>query len=157
MKTFLKLFLAVLFVAIISLGFLGYKRFQPPTTAEMEEFFTTHRIGFAQKNAAILSALAQKTTINSGADAKVGYKWLETQPKPEFFQDGEPIIIRYYTHLRGIGVGAFGTGIAYIDPSIQEKNYPSLEAMTDDAKKVEGFVGYSHITDNWYYFFWEAD
>jgi len=157
MKTFLKLFLAVLLIAIISLGFIGCKRFQSPTTVEMEEFFAANRVGFEQKNAEILAALTQKTAINLGADAKVAYKWFETQPNHDFFQDGEPIIIRYYTHLWGIGVGVFGTGIAYIDPSIQEKIYPSLETMTDDAKKVEGFVGYSHITGNWHSFFWEAD
>ena len=65
--------------------------------------------------------------------------------------------MRYYTHLRGIGVGAFGTGIAYIDPVVERKLYPTLEAMTDDAKEVEGFIGYSKISNNWYSFFWEAD
>ena len=91
------------------------------------------------------------------ADSEIGYKWVETEPKPDVYQAGEPLIVRYYTHLRGIGVGAFGTGIAYIDPRMQEKTYPSLEAMINDAKEVEGFIGYSKISDNWYYFFWEAD
>ena len=157
MKTFIKLFLIILLIAIITLGFIGYTRFQLPSTAEMEEFFAAHRSGFEQKNYSILSALAQKETIDLGPDSKVGYQWLEMELKSDSYQDGDPITLRYYTHLRGIGVGAFGTGIAYIDPSIQTKNYPSLEAMADDAKKVEGFVGYSHIAENWHTFFWKAD
>lgn len=157
MKIFFKLLLASLLIAIASLGFMGYNRFQSPTTVEMKDFFTAHRTGFEQKNTALLSALAQKATINTGHDAEVGYQWLETQPGPDSYQDGEPVKILYYTHLRGIGVGSFGTGIAYIEPAGQVKTYPNLEAMLDDAKKSEGFIGYSRIVDNWYCFFWEAD
>jgi len=29
--------------------------------------------------------------------------------------------------------------------------------MVNDAKQVEGFVGFSPIEGNWYYFLWEAD
>ena len=38
-----------------------------------------------------------------------------------------------------------------------EKNYPSLEAMSPAAVKVEGFVGFSHLQGNWYLVLWEAD
>lgn len=157
MKTFFKLLLAVLLISIISLGCISYSRFQTPTTAEMEEFFAAHQVGFEKKNAAILTALAKKTVIDSSADTQIGCQWIETQPRPDSYQKGEPVKIRYYTHLRGIGVSAFGTGIAYIAPANQEKNYPNLEAMRSEAKKIEGFVGYSHIIGNWHSFLWEAD
>lgn len=157
MKTFLKFLLAALLVFIIILGFMSYSRFQLPTTAEMKEYFFVHQSRFEQENSAIVSALTQKTVIDSGANTQVGYQWLETQPTLDAYQAGDPIIVRYYTHLRGIGVGTFGAGIAYIDPARTEKIYPSLEAMSDDAKKIEGFIGYSHISGNWYSFFWEAD
>jgi len=157
MKTFLKLLLAVVLITIIALGVIGYNLFSSPTTAEIKEFFSKNQSAFAQKNAEILSAVAQKKSINSNGDTVVGYQWLEVQPELHSYQNGDPLIVRYYTHLRGIGVGSFGTGIAYIDPRIEEKGYPDLEAMTDDAKKVEGFIGYSKISGHWYCFFWEAD
>jgi hypothetical protein len=157
MKTFFKFLIAVFLISIIGLGIIGYTRFRSPTTAEMAEFFFEHQSMFEQKNVAILSALSQKAEIDSGPNTEVGYRWLETQPAPYAYQDSEPMMVRYYTHLRGIGVGAFGTGIAYFDPGIQEKTYPSLEAMKNDAGKVEGFVGYCRISGNWHSFFWEAD
>lgn len=157
MKTFFKLFMAALLIGIISLGFVGYKSYRLPTTVEMEEFFAAHRSGFEHKNTSILYSLQNKVAVDSGLDTTVGYQWLEMEPKADLYEDGGPVIIRYYTHLRGIGVGAFGVGIAYIDPSDQEKNYTNLEAMTDDARKIEGFIGYSHISGNWHTFLWEAD
>ena len=157
MKSFFKSSLLVILVVIIAFGIMGYRQFSSPTTVEMKEFFAAHRVGFEKKNAAILTALAKETVINSGADTQIGYQWIETQLGPDSYQNGEPVIVRYYTHLRGIGVGSFGTGIAYIDPASQETIYPDIEAMRDAAKKVEGFVGYSHITDNWHSFFWEVD
>jgi hypothetical protein len=157
MKTFFKLLLVVLFISIVTLGFIGYRQFKLPKTDEMEEFFSLQRTMFEQKNAAILTALLTNKVISPGADKGVGYQWLETEPRSDTYQQGEPVIVRYYTHNRGIGVGAFGTGIAYIDPRKKEKIYPSLEDMAPDAKKIEGFIGYSHISGNWYSFLWEAD
>ena len=157
MKTFFKLLLAVILIAIIALGIVGYHLFSSPTTIEMKEFFSKNQSAFAQRNVEILSAVAQEKSVNSNGDADVGYRWLEVQPELHSYQNGDPLIVRYYTHLRGIGVGAFGTGIAYLDPRVEEQIYPNLEAMTNDAKKVEGFIGYSKIADNWYCFFWEAD
>lgn len=157
MKTIFKLILAFILIAILCLVFIGYSHFKIPTTAEMEEFFTAHQINFEEKNAAILANLQKNNTINTGPDSQIGYQWLEIQPFPDSYQTGEPVTIRYYTHLKGIGVGAFGTGIAYIDHARQEKIYPSIEAMQNDAKNVEGFVGYSSITENWYSFYWKAD
>ncbi|SHJ99305.1 hypothetical protein SAMN02745165_03709 [Malonomonas rubra DSM 5091] len=157
MRTSFKLLLVVLLISIIALGFIGYRQFTLPKTAEMEEFFSRQRAMFKQKNAAILTALSTNTAIASGADKDVGYQWLETEPRPDSYQQGGSVTVRYYTHIRGVGVGAFGTGIAYIDPARKEKIYPTLEDMASDAKKVEGFIGYSHISGNWYSFFWEAD
>jgi hypothetical protein len=157
MKTFFKLLLLCVLITIIALGFLGYLHFSSPKTAEMKEFFSLHQTAFEQKNGEILAALSQRTAIHSGPDEKVGYRWLEIEPQPEIYRDGDPLIVRYYTHMRGIGVGAFGTGIAYLDPSILEKVYPNLEAMGNDAKEVEGFIGYSPVSGNWHIFYWEAD
>ena len=157
MKTFFKLILVVLLIAIIGFGIVGYNSFKVPSTVEMVDFFSTHRGGLEQKKVAMLSALEQKQVISLGADTQLGYRWLEIEPQPDSYLPGEPVTIRYYTHLRGIGVGGFGTGIAYIDSAKSEKIYPSIEAMSEAAKQVEGFIGYSRIVDNWYCFLWEAD
>ena len=157
MKTFFKLFLILLFILIISLGFIGYNRFQLPSTAKMEEFFVAHQSGFEQKNTVIISALEQKIEIDSGVNRQVNYQWLKILPSLDSYQEGDPVAVLYYTHLRGIGVGSFGTGIAYIDPKKQEKTYPTLESMSADAARIEGFIGYCHISGNWYSFVWEAD
>ncbi len=53
-------------------------------------------------------------------------------------------------------MASFGTGIAYLEKP-PTKIYPSLEAMRQDAGEVEGFLGYGHLSNNWYYFLWEAD
>ncbi|MBW2710117.1 MAG: hypothetical protein JRD04_12835, partial [Deltaproteobacteria bacterium] len=156
MKLFFKLFLAIFLVVFIVLAILSYNQFSLPTSTEMDNYFLEHQEAFKQKNDSILAALQLQKPITLLADSEIGYKWVEIEPKPNVYQAGKPLIVRYYTHLRGIGVGAFGTGIAYIDPRIEEKEYPDLEAMIDDTKKVEGFIGYSKISDNWYYFFWEA-
>jgi hypothetical protein len=123
----------------------------------MTEFFSLHQTAFEQKNGEILAALSQRTAIHSGPEEKEVYRWLEIEPKPEVYRDGDPLIVRYYTHMRGLGVGAFGTGIAHLDPRMQEKTYPSLETMGDDAKKTEGFIGYSRMSGDWHSFFWEAN
>lgn len=157
MKKFLKFLLPILLIGIIGLGVLGIRFFSAPTTADMEDFFTNHKLAFEEKNRGLLTALSHQTAISSDGDTKIGYRWLEIEPKPETYQNGDPVIVRYYTHLQGIGVGAFGTGIAYLDPRREEKRYPSLEAMMEDRKGVEGFIGYSRISGNWYSFFWEAD
>ena len=157
MKIVVRILLAIIIAYTIGLGIIGYNRFQSPTTGEMEEFFSKQQNMFEGKNAALLTALSQKKTIDLDADAEVGYLWIEMQPEPHSYQDGDPLLIRYYTHLRGIGVSSFGAGIAYFDQKRPEQTYPSLEAMADDAEKTEGFIGYSHIAGNWYFFFWEAD
>ena len=157
MKTFFKILLATILVASVALGIVGYRLFSLPTTAEMSEFFSENQSAFVLKNAEILSAVAQKKSINLQADAGIGYRWLEVQPDSHSYQNSDPITVRYYTHMRGIGVSAFGTGIAYLDSEIEKNIYPSLETMINLAKNVEGFIGYSHIVDNWYSFFWEAD
>ncbi len=155
MKRFLKILLVIFLLISGALGFAGYKLFSLPDSSEMKTFFFEHRQAFEQKNTSILSALRQQKPIATTGNSVIGYQWIQLEP--EYPQTGKPMIIRYYTHLRGIGVGSFGTGIAYINPEATEKLYPTLEAMNRDAKKTEGFLGYSSITGHWYAFRWEAD
>ncbi|MFN2257040.1 MAG: hypothetical protein ABR516_00970 [Desulfuromonadaceae bacterium] len=96
---------------------MAYNRFQLPATAEMEIFFTTHRVEFEEKNAAILTALRQKTIIDSGPNKQIGYQWLEIQPRPDSYQKGDWVTISCYTHMMGVGAGAYATGLAYIHPA----------------------------------------
>ncbi len=157
MKTFFKLSLAITLVGMITLGFLGSRVFSTPSTAEMEKFFSNHKRAFEEKNKEILTELSQQETISSTGDLTIGYQWLEVDPTPENEQQNTPTIIRYYTHRKGIGVSSFGTGIAYIDPRREERIYPNLEAMREERKRVERFIGYSRISGDWYSFLWEAD
>ncbi len=155
MKRVLKILLAVFLILASILIVMGYKQFSLPDSSEMKAFFLEHRPAFEQKNISILAALKQREHISTAGDAEVGYKWLQIEP--DYDQPEQPLVIRYYTHLRGIGVGGFGTGIAYMSPGATERLYPTLEAMGTDAKKTEGFLGYSPISGNWYSFRWEAD
>ncbi len=157
MKKILKFLLPIILIGIIGLGVLGMRFFSAPTTTNMEDFFTNHKLAFEEKNRELLTALSQQITVSSEGDTMIGYRWVEVEPKQEIYQKGDPVIVRYYTHLKGIGVGAFGTGIAYLDPRREEKSYPDFEAMMEDRKGAEGFIGYSRISGNWYSFFWEAD
>ncbi len=50
----------------------------------------------------------------------------------------------------------FCAGMAYLK-DVESNIYPSIEAMSADAKKVEGFIGYSKISGDWYSFLWESD
>ena len=156
MKKFFKAFLLIVLVGFVTIFIYGYRLHTLPTTAEMKSFFASHQSAFRQKNGEILSRLKQHQPISFKADPATGYRWIKISPAGED-QYQQPVIVRYYTHQRGIGVGGFGTGIAYIDPEIKIKSYPSLEAMKVEAKKVEGFIGYTPIAENWYLFFWEAD
>jgi hypothetical protein len=62
----------------------------------------------------------------------------------------------FITHQRGFGVGAFGTGVAHL-ATTPDKLYRDLEAMHEDARSVEGFVGFTEFGDGWYGLLWEAD
>ncbi|MEN8107285.1 MAG: hypothetical protein ABFS22_04690 [Pseudomonadota bacterium] len=68
----------------------------------------------------------------------------------------KPLSIKYYTHRRGFGVGTFGTGIAWLE-NPPDKICPGLEAMKQDDRQIEGFVGFGHLSGNWYYFRGELD
>jgi len=155
MKRFLKILLAVFLVISITLAVVGYKQFSLPSSSDMKSFFLEHQQGFEQENSSILATLTQQKSIAMAGNPEVGYQWLQIEP--EQYQPGKPLIVRYYTHLRGIGVSSFGTGIAYMIPEAVEKLYPTIEAMDEEAKKSEGFLGYSPISGNWYSFRWEAD
>ena len=155
MKRFLKILLAVFLILAGVLIVMGYKQFSLPDSSEMKVFFLEHQPAFKQKNASILTTLERQGRIATTGNPEIGYKWLQIEP--EHYQPGQPLVIRYYTHLRGLGVGGFGTGIAYMSPGATERLYPTIEAMDKDAKKIEGFLGYSPISGNWYSFRWEAD
>ena len=157
MKLFLKITLAVFVSAIIAIVVIGYKQYSVPSSAEMVAFFVSNRDGFEQKNREILSALDQQEQIDTGADSQLGYRWVEIEPLDSLASNNEPIVVRYYTHVSGIGVGSFGTGIAHIEAGYEVETFASLEAVIAAAKGVSGFIGYSKISANWYSFFWNSN
>lgn len=108
MKYFGRVLIAVVLTVIVGLGVLFYSHYRLPTTAEMEDFFSKHRSAFERKNADVLFAVSQNRAIDSGPDTEIGYQFLEIRPE-------SPLMVKYFTHVRGIGVGAFGTGIAYLE------------------------------------------
>jgi len=123
-----------------------YFNFKLPTTIEMRNYFSSHQSEFENKNAEILAVLAAGGHVDSGGNAKVGYLGLQATSEPS-------AQIMYFTHRAGIGVGSFGTGIAYLE-SQPVTLYPSLEAMRDDGGKDDGFVGFGRLSGKWYFFFW---
>lgn len=143
-------------IVVMSLATCMYSGFRIPSTADMKDFYSEHQNDFEQHNAALLMKLSKNESIDTGPNPAVGYQWLMVFPHPSIYEEGMEIELRYYTHKKGIGVGSYGTGIAYLDPGTTE-TYPSIEAMKEDASQVEGFVGYGAIAGNWYYFLWEAD
>jgi hypothetical protein len=157
MKRFLKILAIFIVSGLAVLFFLGYRQFSIPQTAELHEIFADKRNAYETHAANTREAMSKREPIDSAANAQIGYLWLEVEPEPATYNDGDPIVLRYYTHARGIGVGAFGTGIAYLDPGLRVQNYPDIETMREDARKVEGFIGYSRISGNWYAFYWKAD
>jgi hypothetical protein len=123
-----------------------------PDTKEMHSYFLSHQAEFEKENTEIISRLKAEQAINSNENMKPVYFRLEAALKPS-------LSIKYYTHQLGIGLGAFGTGIAYLEtpPNII---YSGLEEMVEDSRATEGFVGFGQLSSkssNWYYFFWEID
>lgn len=138
-------------ILLFTIGIFGYLYFttQLPNTEEMHSFYSSRQVKFEKINIENISRLIAGQPIDLKENKKVGYIRMSAELKPT-------ISIKYYTHQRGFGVGAFGTGIAYLETP-PNKIYASLEAMTEESGPIEGFVGYGHITGNWYYFRWELD
>lgn len=146
----MKITIRILFVlvsVVLAIAGIGlYLQYRLPSTADMETFFHEHRAELERRNIEVLAAAGD---VESGPDPRAGYRFLEVRREP-------PRAVRYFTHLRGIGVSAFGTGIAWLE-SPPEKVYSSLEAMLDDSAMTERFIGYGRLEGSWYYFLWEAD
>jgi len=115
----------------------------------MQRFYLSRQAEFEKINIENISRLTAEQPIDTKQNKKVGYIRMSAELKPA-------VSIKYYTHQRGFGVGAFGTGVAYLETP-PNKLYASLEAMAEDSGPIEGFVGYGHITGDWYYFRWELD
>jgi len=138
-------------ILLFTFGIFGYFYFttQLPNTAEMQSFYLSRQAKFEKNNTVNISRLIAGQPINLKENKNVGYFRMSAVLKPA-------VSIHYYTHQRGFGVGALGTGIAYLETP-PDKIYTSLEAMADISGPIEGFVGYGHITGRWYYFHWEID
>ena len=126
---------------LLVLGLFGYLFFstQLPNTEEMHKFYSSHHADLDKENKEIISK----------ENRKIGYFNVEATLNPS-------ISIKYYTHQQGFGVGAYGTGIAYLEIP-PHKLYASLEEMNKDSNSMEGFVGFGLLSHNWYYFRWELD
>jgi len=139
---------AILLFIIVIFGYL-YFTTKLPNTEEMNSFYSFRQAKFEKINNEIISRLIAGQLIDLKKNKEVGYFRMSAELKPT-------ISIKYYTHQRGFGVGAFGNGIAYLETP-PNKIYANLEAMGKDSGAIEGFVGYGRITDHWYYFHWELD
>jgi len=142
---------AVLIGIVIVAGMFAclYLQHRLPETEEMHGYFAQHQSEFKTTNRLLLSQLKTSESIDPKQPDAVAYRHIEATRLPS-------AVIRYFTHFRGIGVASFGTGIAYLEKS-PDKLYPDLQAMQQEATEVEGFLGYGHLSGNWYYFRWEAD
>jgi hypothetical protein len=118
-------------------------------TGDLKSFFEDRSSFFEQKNTELLAMIRRGDQIDTGFSRKIGYKYINIVSK-------DPFRIHYVTDQRGIGVGSYGTGVAYLErePDIV---YESLESMYDKGQGIEGFVGYGHLKGKWYYFYWKAD
>ena len=136
---------------LLVLGLFGYLFFstQLPNTEEMHKFYSSHHADLDKENKEIISKVMAGQPINSKENRKIGYFNVEATLNPS-------ISIKYYTHQQGFGVGAYGTGIAYLEIP-PHKLYASLEEMNKDSNSMEGFVGFGLLSHNWYYFRWELD
>ncbi len=132
------------------LGVALYAMFHEPmpNAGTMRLLFVDRQLAFERRNEELLRAAAEGRPYDTGPDNRIGYRFVRRVADPPGFE--------YITHIEGVGTGAFGTGIAYLEKP-PKKLYPSIEAMTDDAKAVEGFVGYGAIRPPWYFFLREAD
>ncbi len=120
-----------------------------PTTDGMKGYFAQHQVVLQRVNVEILAALSEGKQMDPALAKGEVYQFLQLRSTPM-------PMVNYHTHVKGFGLGSYGTGIAY-SPSAPEKIYENLEVMRPDAAAVEGFVGYTHISGDWYAFFWEAD
>jgi hypothetical protein len=145
--------IALPFIVIIALIILVYNPL--PTTDEMRDLYYQNRGAWEARTEAIQEAKAKNEDFGKKKDETLGYYTYSTGGDP-FSAGGDLFGILYYTTSSGIGVGTYGTGLAYLGREPQDI-YPNLEVMKEEASKVEGFWGYGHIEGNWYYFLWEAD
>ena len=143
--------LVVSSILLLVIGIFVYLFFstQLPDTEGMHRFYLSRQTEFERINRENIANLKTGKPIDLKENKKVGYLRISAELKPS-------ISINYFTHQRGFGVGAFGTGIAYLETP-PDKIYANLEAMVEDAGPIEGFLGYSPISPGWYYFRWELD
>ena len=144
---------AVIFksLLIIVIGFVGYLYFSTllPNTEEMRQYYSNRQDEFETENLKIIADLKAGQIINSKENKEIGYLYVQAILKPS-------ISIKYYTHWRGFGVGAFGPRNAYLE-NPPYRIYSSLEDMDNDYKSTDGFVGFGTLSPNWYYFRWNTD
>jgi hypothetical protein len=148
-KRILVITLAIILLLVT--GIFAYLFFvaKLPDTEGMQSYFSSRQAEFERINTEIILRLKAGQPINSKEYKKAGYLGVEAVLNSS-------ISIKYYTHRLGVGLGVFGRGIAYLGTP-PNKLYPSLEAMVNDSRSVEGFVGYGRLSNNWYYFSWELD
>ena len=149
MKLILKILAALIGLAVLAALALAFLAYEPlPNEKDLTTLYETNAGAFEARTAEIREAVATSSSITKRRDEVLGYFAVEAH--------AQPFSVLYYTHSSGIGVGAYGTGLAYFEEP-PEHVYANLEAMKPDAAAVEGFRGYGPIRDNWYYVFWEVD
>ena len=136
-----------------------------PADETMEAHLRHHRPELEVLVGSVLEALAAGEPVPPGTYTPYREKGilrrveLDGWPRPDAEADGAastPVAIRFHTHVRGIGVGAYGAGLAWLQEP-PAKAYVSGNEMMQAARQVEGFIGYRHIEGHWYAFLWEAD
>ncbi|MBU1564983.1 MAG: hypothetical protein KJ630_05060 [Proteobacteria bacterium] len=145
--------LSFVFIFIVIMYLTMHVMFKCPSLSDMQEYFTNHQEFFETTNNQIMSTmLSGKTFVPKESGSYKNILWLKVigDKVDQDFQ------VRYFTHIKGIGVGSYGTGIAYLN-SPPKMIYGDFESMNKDASEEEGFVGYCSIKGPWYIFFWEAD
>ena len=149
MKLLLKIlatFLILVIVAILGLAFIAYSPL--PSDEEMVALYRNNVHEYENRTNQIRASIMNNESFGSHRDEALGYYALDVRKSP--------FSVFYYTHSSGIGVGAYGTGLAYFDEA-PDRIYENLSAMKPDASAAEGFRGYAPIDGHWYYAFWEAD
>ena len=134
---------------VVAVGLLVFWLHGPlPTAAELTGLLEQNRSAYEQRTEEIRQAVNRGQRFAPLQDDALGYFTFDARR--------EPFRVLYYTSRSGLGVGAYGTGLAYLEEP-PERLYSGIEAMREAARAVEGFIGFGGIEGDWYYFFWEAD
>ena len=149
MKSLLKVLGALVLLVIVAIVGLALLAHHPlPNEAEIIALYQANAEAYEKRTDEIRETLKQKKSPGPIRDEKLGYFAIEAR--------NSPFSVLYYTHSSGIGVGAYGTGLAYLT-QVPNPVYRSFKEMREAASKVEGFRGYGSINGRWYYALWEVD